>query len=369
MYDIETLSVMRNDRGRYDGAICPPVFFSAAFEGGGKYSYSRLSNPTRDALQNTLSKLEGGRHALAFSSGMAAVHAVLTLLKPGDRAVISRDCYGGTLRLSQKVLCDSGIDFIYIDPCDTCEAARACEGAKLMLVETPSNPLLKVCDIKKLAEICRYNGVLLAVDNTFMTPFLQNPLSLGADIVIHSATKYLCGHHDAMGGTVVLNDDEIYQKLSLISNTCGIMLDSFDCFLIHRGIETLHLRMSRHCLAAKRLADMLKKHPAVDSVTYPGDDPVNAKQSRGGGGMLSFKLKQGADIQKVLHSGNLIKFGESLGGSVSLITHPKTQTHASLTETQRANLGITDTLLRLSPGLENIDDLVTDLMNMLDNAF
>ena len=365
MFDIETLAVMRDDRDRIGGAICPPVYFSATFEGGGEYSYSRLSNPTRDSLQRTAAALEGGRYAFAFATGMAAVSAVLLLLGSGDRAVISRDCYGGTLRLAQNVLCDKGIEFVFIDPCDTCEAARACEGARLMLVETPSNPLLKVCNIKKLAEICHRNGAMLAVDNTFMTPFLQKPLTLGADIVIHSATKYLCGHHDAMGGLVILNDADTAQGVSLISRTCGNMLDPFDCFLIKRGIETLHLRMPRHCLAASRLANMLRDHPAVAEVLYPDSDPVNMCQSKSGGGMLSFKLKAGKDPQKVLRAGKIIRFGESLGGSVSLITHPTTQTHASLSQRQKDELGITDRLLRLSPGLENIDDLITDLLCML----
>ncbi len=365
MFDIETLAVMRDDRDRLDGAVCPPVYFSTTFEGGNEYSYSRLSNPTRDSLQRTAAALEGGRYAFAFASGMAAVSAVLLLLCDGDRAVISRDCYGGTLRLAQNVLCDKGIEFIYIDPCDTCEAARACEGAKIMLVETPSNPLLKVCDIKKLAEICRYNGTILAVDNTFMTPFLQNPLSLGADIVIHSATKYLCGHHDAMGGLLISNDDATAQKISLISRTCGNMLDPFDCFLIKRGIETLHLRMPRHCLAASSLANILRDHPSVYEVMYPDTDPVNMRQSKSGGGMVSFRLKDGIDPQKVLRAGKIIRFGESLGGSVSLITHPSSQTHASLSRRQKDELGITDSLLRLSPGLENIDDLITDLLCML----
>lgn len=364
MLDFETLAVVSESRGKYDGAVCPPLFLTSTFDGGGEYSYSRLKNPTRDSLQSVVAALEGAKHAFAFSSGMAAVNALLLLLKSGDRAVISRDCYGGVIRLTERIMQGLGIEFIYIDPCDTVEAARAAEGARLMLVETPSNPLLKCCDIQKLAEICHYNGAILAVDNTFMTPFLQKPLSLGADIVIHSATKFLCGHHDATGGLLVTSDDQAAEALSLISGTCGNMLSPFDCFLIRRGIETLHLRMPRHCLAAKTLADVLRSHPNVSDVLYPDADETNLKQSRSGGGVVSFRLKKDVDLQKIASNG-IIRFVESLGGTVSLVTHPYSQTHASLSEAQKAQLGITKSLLRLSPGLESIDDLVTALLDMV----
>lgn len=364
MLDFETLAVVSESRGKYDGAVCPPLFLTSTFDGGGEYSYSRLKNPTRDSLQSVVAALEGAKHAFAFSSGMAAVNALLLLLKSGDRAVISRDCYGGVIRLTERIMQGLGIEFIYIDPCDTVEAARAAEGARLMLVETPSNPLLKCCDIQKLAEICHYNGATLAVDNTFMTPFLQKPLSLGADIVVHSATKFLCGHHDATGGLLVTSDDQTAEALSLISGTCGNMLSPFDCFLIRRGIETLHLRMPRHCLAAKTLADVLRSHPNVSEVLYPDADETNLKQSRSGGGVVSFRLKKDVDLQKIASNG-IIRFAESLGGTVSLVTHPYSQTHASLSEAQKAQLGITKSLLRLSPGLESIDDLVTALLDMV----
>lgn len=365
MYSIETLAVHGARRRECKGEITEPIFLSTAYEGGNEYSYSRISNPTRDSLQEQIAALEKARFGVMFASGMAAVNAVLLLAGENERAVISRDCYGGTARLADRILSRHGTEPVYVDPRDTCETARALEGAKVFLAETPSNPMLRCCDIRKLSELCRYNGVIFALDNTFMTPFLQSPITLGADIVIHSATKFLCGHHDACGGAAVTNDEELYEHLKLISGTCGSMLSPFDCFMIQRGIKTLHLRMPRHCEAAKRAADVLRAHPSVKEVFYPDDDRVNMKQAASGGAMVSFRLADGTDPEKVLKKGTVIRFGESLGGAASLITHPYSQTHASLPKEQKDALGITYDLMRFSPGLEDIDDILTDLLYML----
>ena len=336
-----------------------------------RYSYSRCANPTRAYLEDTIARLEGGRAGFAFSTGLAAVLAVFSLLKSGDHVVISDDVYGGTYRQISELWENLGIAFDAVDIGDT-DAVCACirPNTRLIYAETPTNPMMKVADIAALADIAHKNHALLAVDNTFLTPVFARPLEHGADIVLHSGTKYLSGHHDTMAGLVVANDEKIIDRLSLIERTEGTGLSPFDCFLVLRGLKTLELRMKRHEENAGKVAAWLQNNPNVEKVYYVGlpEHPsydVTCRQCDGFGGMLSFRLSDARLAEKVLCGGKLIMFAESLGGADTLITYPLTQTHASVPKALRDRLGIDERLIRLSVGIEPAEDILADLERTL----
>ena len=373
MFEKDTLSVTGGgDYGCFD-PISPPIYQTSTFGGGAEYSYSRTSNPTRDALQNCLAELENGQSAFAFSSGLAAINAVLSLLKSGDRVLLSDDLYGGTYRIAVNIFSQYGIEFEFCDLQSTKEIEKRLCGARILLAETPTNPMMKVADLKRLASLCREKNVIFAVDNTFLTPIFQNPLSLGADIVIHSATKYLSGHHDTIAGAVVTSNEELAERLNAISNTLGNALSPFDCWLVLRGLRTLPLRMERHQENALAAAEFLKAHPKIGRVIYPGlkEHPghsVCCAQASGFGGVVSFTVNDGSLIASLKRGGQIIKFAESLGGFRTLITYPLTQTHASVPKEMRERIGITSGLFRLSLGLENKRDILADLENILSRS-
>jgi cystathionine beta-lyase len=333
------------------------------------YEYSRTHNPTRTALQNALAALENGKHGLCFATGMASIDAIVKLLKPGDEVVSTNDLYGGTYRLFTKIFEGFGVKFRFVDMGDlrNVEAALT-PRTRLIWAETPTNPLLRIIDIEGLSAIARKQGCLLGVDNTFASPYLQNPIDLGADIVMHSVTKYLGGHSDVVMGALVVKDDTLAERLAFIQNSTGATPGPMDCFLVLRGLKTLHLRMQRHCENGKVVAEWLVAHPKVDKVYWPGfathvNHAVAAKQMRGFGGMISFTLKGDnmADATRVLSSTKLFSLAESLGGVESLSGHPASMTHASIPREERLRNGLADTLIRLSVGLEDADDLIADL--------
>jgi cystathionine beta-lyase len=333
------------------------------------YEYARTQNPTRDALQNALAAIENGTHAISFGSGLAATDAVLKLLAPGDEVVASSDLYGGTFRIFTKVFAKYGIQFHFVDLRDA-EALRPHLNAhtKMIWIETPTNPMLNIIDIAAVAAIAKEKNILLAVDNTFASPYLQNPLDLGADIVVHSATKYLGGHSDVVHGAVIVKDEALAQQLYFIQNSCGAVPGPQDCFLVLRGLKTLHVRMQRHCENGEAVARFLRQHPKVDKVYWCGfeDHPnhhIAKKQMRGFGGMMSFTLKDDSmeAALKVLSGTKLFSLAESLGGVESLIGHPASMTHASIPREERLKNGLTDSLIRLSVGIEDAEDLTEDL--------
>jgi cystathionine beta-lyase/cystathionine gamma-synthase len=333
------------------------------------YEYARSQNPTRAALESALATIENGKHGLAFGSGVAATDAVIKLLSPGDEVIAASDMYGGTYRLFTKVFERFGIKFVYVDTTQAQNVADAItDKTKLIWLETPTNPLMNITDIEAVAAISKKAGTILCVDNTFASPYLQNPLDLGADIVMHSATKYLGGHSDVIQGALIMNDDELRDKLYFIQKSCGAVPGPMDCFLVLRGIKTLHVRMKQHCENGIAIAHYLQQHPKVDRVYWCGfeDHPNHAiakKQMRGFGGMLSFTLKD-ASVEaatKVLSSTKLFSLAESLGGVESLINHPASMTHASIPREERIKNGLTDGLIRLSIGIEDADDLIEDL--------
>jgi cystathionine gamma-lyase len=356
------------------------VYFTSTYAQSGPgehkgFEYSRTRNPTRDALQGCLAALEGGRHALAFASGLAATDAVLHLLSAGDHLVLSDDLYGGTFRLADKVFKRLGIEQSYVDVTDL----RALEAAlrpntRLMWVETPTNPMLKICDLAAVAEICRKRGVISVCDNTFATPFFQRPLELGIDIVAHSMTKYLNGHSDVVAGALALRRDDLHEKLAFLQNAVGAVPGPMDSFLVLRGLKTLHVRMERHEANARTVAEALRRHPKVQRVTWPGlaEHPQHAlarKQMKGFGGMLTFVIKGGLPAARTfLKSLRLFAVAESLGGVESLIEHPAIMTHASVPPETRRMLGIDDGFIRISVGIENSQDLVDDLTQALERA-
>jgi cystathionine beta-lyase/cystathionine gamma-synthase len=333
------------------------------------YEYARSQNPTRKALEDALAIIENGKFGLAFSSGVAATDAVIKLLQPGDEVIAGNDMYGGTYRLFSKVFGKFGIRFIYTDTTDPGIIQQAVTSkTKLIWLETPTNPLMSITDIAAVTDIARKAGSLLCVDNTFASPYLQNPLDLGADIVMHSSTKYLGGHSDVIQGALVMNNAELREKLYFIQKSCGAVPGPMDCFLVLRGIKTLHLRMQQHCANGKVVAHWLRKHPKIGRVYWPGfvDNPgyaVANKQMRGFGGMISFTLKDESmdAAMKVLSSTKLFSLAESLGGVESLINHPASMTHASIPREERIKNGLSDSLIRLSVGVEDADDLVADL--------
>jgi cystathionine beta-lyase len=356
------------------GAIMTPVFQTSTYvqaaPGDHKgYEYARTQNPTRDALQNALAAIENGTHAISFGSGLAATDAVLKLLAPGDEVVASSDLYGGTFRIFTKVFAKYGIQFHFVDLRDA-EALRPHLNAhtKMIWIETPTNPMLNIIDIAAVAAIAKEKNILLAVDNTFASPYLQNPLDLGANIVVHSATKYLGGHSDVVHGAVIVKDEALAQQLYFIQNSCGAVPGPQDCFLVLRGLKTLHVRMQRHCENGEAVARFLRQHPKVDKVYWCGfeDHPNHAiakKQMRGFGGMMSFTLKDDSmdAALKVLSGTKLFSLAESLGGVESLIGHPASMTHASIPREERLKNGLTDSLIRLSVGIEDASDLTEDL--------
>ncbi|MBK7946623.1 MAG: cystathionine gamma-synthase [Flavobacteriales bacterium] len=360
------------------GAIMTPIFQTSTYvqaaPGDHKgYEYSRTHNPTRTALQNALAALENGTHGLCFSSGMASIDAIVKLLKPGDEVVSTNDLYGGTYRLFTKIFEGFGVKFKFIDMGDLRNVEAAMSPAtKLIWAETPTNPLLRIIDIAGLAAIAKKHGCLLGIDNTFASPYLQTPIDLGADIVMHSVTKYLGGHSDVVMGALVVKDAQLADRLAFIQNSCGATPGPQDCFLVLRGLKTLHLRMQRHCENGKAVAEWLATHPKVDKVYWPGfathaNHAVAAKQMRGFGGMISFTLKGDnmADATRLLSSTKLFSLAESLGGVESLSGHPASMTHASIPREERLRNGLADTLIRLSVGLEDADDLIADLHQAL----
>ncbi|HRN79397.1 MAG TPA: cystathionine gamma-synthase [Ferruginibacter sp.] len=356
------------------GAIMTPIFQTSTYvqeaPGVNKgFEYARSQNPTRKALETAYAIIENGKYGLAFSSGVAATDAVIKLLSPGDEVIAAQDMYGGTYRLFTKVFEKFGIRFKYVDTTVAENVSAAITPAtKLVWIETPTNPLMNITDIAAVSAITKNAGAILCVDNTFATPYFQNPLDLGADIVMHSATKYLGGHSDVIQGALMMNSKDLYDQLYFIQKSCGAVPGPMDCFLVLRGIKTLHVRMKQHNENGYTIAHFLRKHPSVDKVFWAGfsDHPnhqIAKTQMRGFGGMMSFTLKDDSveAAKKVLSSTRLFSLAESLGGVESLINHPASMTHASIPREERIKTGLTDGLIRLSVGIEDADDLVEDL--------
>jgi cystathionine beta-lyase len=363
------------------GAIMTPIFQTSTYvqDEPSKhkgYAYARGANPTRNALQKSIAALENGKYALCFSSGMGATDTVIKLLNTGDEVITSNDLYGGAYRMFKRVFERLGIKFHFIDLTNAENLhAYINDKTKLIWLETPSNPLMSIIDIEACVSIAKKNNLLVAVDNTFASPYLQNPLMLGADIVMHSVTKYLGGHSDVIMGALVTNDEKLYQELAFIQNSCGAVPGPQDSFLVLRGIKTLHLRMERHCSNGRTIAEFLKNHPKVGKVYWPGfeDHPNHAiakKQMKDFGGMLSFTLKDDS-IEKafaLMKNVTVFSLAESLGGVESLINHPSSMTHASIPREERIKNGLVDSLIRLSIGVEDVEDLIDDLKQVLDKV-
>lgn len=360
------------------GAIMTPIYQTSTYwqESPGNhkgYAYARGKNPTRTALEKCLAELEGAKYALCFSSGMGAIDAVMKLLRPGDEVITGDDLYGGSYRMFTKVFAPFGIKFHFIDMKDVDNIKKHINSnTKMIWLETPTNPTMQIIDIEACAKIAKENKLICAVDNTFASPYLQNPLALGAHIVMHSATKYLGGHSDVIMGALCVSDDSLYTQLAFIHNSCGATPGPMDSFLVLRGIKTLHIRMERHCANGKKIAEFLKTHPKIDKLYWPGftDHPNHAiakKQMRDFGGMISFSLKGNKQEEafKIASSMKVFSLAESLGGVESLINHPATMTHASIPKEERDKAGVVESLLRLSVGIEEIDDLIADLKQAL----
>ena len=360
------------------GAVMPPIYQTSTYaqEAPGVHQgheYARVTNPTRSVLEGNLAGLEGAAYAIAFSSGVAATDAVVRCLRPGDHVVASNDLYGGTYRLMRQVFGPFGIRSDFVDMTDPDRVAEAFrKETRLLWLETPTNPLVRIVDIQALADRAHARGIAVAVDNTFATPYLQQPLAIGADLVVHSTTKYLGGHSDVIGGVVCTNSDEWAEKLRFLIKSAGAVPGPMDCFLTLRGTKTLHLRMQRHCENAARMADFLEAHPKVGEVYYPGleshpQHALAARQMRGFGGMVSFLLKDRSmdAALKVLGGTSVFTLAESLGGVESLINHPATMTHASIPREERLAAGLEDSLIRLSVGVEDVEDLIADLEQAL----
>lgn len=360
------------------GAIMTPIYQTSTYvqESPAKhkgYAYARGANPTRNALQKSLAALENGNHAICFSSGMGATDAVIKLLNPGDEVITSNDLYGGSYRMFRHVFEKYGIKFHFTDLTNTHSLGQLINtNTKLLWLETPTNPLMNIIDIKACTALAKKHSILVAVDNTFASPYLQNPLELGADIVMHSVTKYLSGHSDVIMGALIMNDEKLYKDLHFIMNSCGAVPGPQDSFLVLRGIKTLHLRMERHCFNGRKVAEYLKGHSKVGRVYWPGftDHPnhtIAKSQMRDFGGMLSFTLKDDRleKAVQLMESVELFSLAESLGGVESLINHPASMTHASIPKEERVKSGLVDSLIRLSIGVEDIDDLLKDLEQAL----
>lgn len=361
------------------GAVNIPIYQTSTFRqkrlgGGVEWEYSRSGNPTRAALERLIAQLEAGSHGFAFASGLAALTTVFSLLKAGDNVVFSRNVYGGTFRLLAQVFDHFNITYTVArgEAAEDFDAAIS-DKTRIVLVETPANPLLSITDIRAVADVAHARGALCVVDNTFLTPYYQRPLELGADIVVHSATKYLGGHSDLVAGLAVTRDADIATRLAFIQNASGAVLGPFDSFLLIRGIKTLGVRMDRHSENAARVAQVLQQHPAVRRVYYPGleSDPgfaVNARQSASGGAMVSFELADGYSYEKFFAALQLVALAESLGGVESLACHPATMTHAAIPAEVRKEIGISDGLIRLSVGIESARDIIADVAAAIDAA-
>lgn len=360
------------------GAIMTPIFQTSTYvqesPGTNKgYGYARGKNPTREALQKNIAALENGKHCVCFSSGMGATDAVMKLLSPGDEVITGDDLYGGTYRLFTKIFEKYGIKFHFVNLTDANNIKQYINSkTKLIWAETPTNPTMQIIDIEACSKIAKENNLILVVDNTFASPYLQNPLSLGADIVMHSVTKYLGGHSDVVMGALITNDDKLHEQIYFILNSCGANPGPMDSFLVMRGIKTLHLRMERHCYNGRKIAEFLKTHPKIEKVYWPGfpehpNHQIAKKQMRDFGGMISIVLK-GANLEqtfKIASSFKVFSLAESLGGVESLVNHPATMTHASIPKEEREKSGVVENLLRLSVGVEDVDDLIDDLKQAL----
>ena len=360
------------------GAIMTPIYQTSTYVqdeiGIHKgFEYSRTGNPTRQALENNLAAIEGGKFGACFGSGLAAIDAVVKMLNPGDEVISTNDLYGGSYRIFTTIFEKYGIKFHFVNMLDVQNIEEKInEKTKLIWTETPTNPMLNIIDIKKVCDLAHENNIMVGVDNTFATPYLQNPLALGADVVMHSVTKYLGGHSDVIMGALVTNDDKIAEEIYRIQNSSGAVCGPMDSFLVLRGIKTLHLRMQRHCENGKKIAHFLNDHPLIDTVYWPGlkshtNHEVAKSQMKDFGGMISFNLV-GDDLEmakKVVSKTELFTLAESLGGVESLIGHPSTMTHASIPREERMKSGVVDSLIRLSVGIEDIEDLINDLKNAL----
>mgnify|MGYP002782942600 CR=1 FL=1 len=360
------------------GAISYPIYQTATFKHNGLnkstgYDYSRAQNPTREEVEKTIAILEEGIEAIGFSSGVSAIAACIQLFKSGDNVILSDDLYGGTFRLFNETFSGFGLSATFVDTTETENILEAInENTKAIFLETPSNPMMKVTDIKAVSEIAKANNILLIVDNTFLTPYYQKPLLLGADLVIHSGTKYLGGHHDLLAGFIVSNNIEIINKLRYIHMSTGATLSPFDSWLLLRGIKTLHIRMDRAQENTLKIAKFLEKNSSVEKVYYVGLESskgyeINKKQAKGFGATLSFRVKEKSLVEKILNNVKIIRFAESLGGVETLITYPYTQTHSEIPNDIKEKLGVDEYLLRLSVGIEDIDDLITDLKNAIEH--
>ena len=361
------------------GAVMPPIYQTSTYSqtkpGEHKgYEYSRTHNPTRTALENSLASIENGKHGLAFSSGLSAIDAVLKLFEPGDEIISTNDLYGGSYRLFDKVFKKFGLKFIFSDLQDIEEVSSLITSkTKMIWVETPTNPMMNLIDVQSLSGICRKNKVLLAVDNTFATPYLQKPLDLGADIVMHSATKYLAGHSDVILGALIVKDDQLAEKLYFLQNASGAICGPMDSFLTLRGIKTLHVRMERHCFNAEKIVNFLANHQRVDKLYWPGipthpNHKLAKSQMSGFGGMVSFTTKDGdfKSVQEITSKFKVFTLAESLGGVESLANHPASMTHASIPKELREKTGVVDSLIRLSVGIEDHEDLISDLKQAIN---
>ena len=360
------------------GAVMPPIYQTSTYAqttpGGHKgFEYSRTHNPTRQALEKSLASIENGKHGLAFASGLAAMDAVMKLLQPGDEVISTNDLYGGSYRLFTKIFEGFGLKFHFVGMNDLANVEAAINSnTKLIWVETPTNPMMNVVDIEAVANLAKKSNLLLAVDNTFASPYLQQPLNFGADIVMHSATKYLAGHSDVVLGSLVVNDDDLQERLAFIQNASGAVPGPMDSFLTLRGIKTLHVRLQRHCENGKAVAEYLAAHPQIEKVYWPGFDThpnhdVAKKQMKDFGGMLSF-IPKGADYKaaiKIVENLKLFTLAESLGGVESLAGHPASMTHASIPKEEREKSGVVDSLIRLSVGIEDAQDLIDDLAHAI----
>lgn len=360
------------------GAIMTPIYQTSTYvqESPGKnkgYGYARGKNPTREALQKNIAALENGKHCICFSSGMGATDAVIKMLRPGDEVITGDDLYGGSYRMFTKIFEPYGIKFHFIDLNDANNITKYInKNTKLIWTETPTNPTMKIVDIAACSAIAKKHNLLLVVDNTFASPYLQNPLAFGADVVMHSVTKYLGGHSDVVMGALVMNDDKLHEQLYFILNSCGANPGPMDSFLVMRGIKTLHVRMERHCQNGRKIAEYLKTHPKIEKIYWPGftDHPnheIAKKQMLDFGGMISIVLKNASldDTFKIASSFKVFSLAESLGGVESLINHPATMTHASIPKPEREKAGVVDNLLRLSVGIEDVEDLLEDLKQAL----
>ncbi|MFL2579158.1 MAG: cystathionine gamma-synthase [Parvicellaceae bacterium] len=360
------------------GAIMTPIYQTSTYVqdeiGVHKgFEYSRTGNPTRQALENNLAAIEGGKYGACFGSGLAAIDAVVKMLNPGDEVISTNDLYGGSYRIFTTIFEKYGIKFHFVNMLDVQNIEEKInDKTKLIWTETPTNPMLNIIDVKKVCDLAHKNNIMVGVDNTFATPYLQNPLALGADVVMHSVTKYLGGHSDVIMGALVTNDDKIAEEIYRIQNSSGAVCGPMDSFLVLRGIKTLHLRMQRHCENGKKIAHFLNDHPLIDTVYWPGlkshtNHEVAKSQMKDFGGMISFNLV-GDDLEmakKVVSKTELFTLAESLGGVESLIGHPSTMTHASIPREERMKSGVVDSLIRLSVGIEDVEDLINDLKNAL----